>query len=466
MLSDDILLDIFDSCRADEFEDELPSRPWKWDSLVHVCRRWRQIIFASPHRLRLRLRCTHGTPVRSHLSCWPAFPIVIDYNILGKSLDPSDEDNLIAALEHSDRICVLDLYVTTTQLVKLVMVLQQSYPALTHLTLKSDLDAPVLPDGFMGGSAPCLQKLWLEVIPFPTLPTLLLSSSDLVGLNLHNVPQTGYISPEAMVVGLAALTSLRSLYIGFRSTKSRPDRINLPLVTRTVLPALISFEFQGDCDYLEDLVARIDCPRIKRIEVRYLRRLVGFRVAQLFEFISRSEDPLLSQFGWLDVRFVSSFISSGIGIDFRHTRHDFPIHISFLGSEWEVSRVIQVFGQFSAKLSDVRHLSIEYNGESPRIYHNEWVQLLRPFTAVQTLDLSAKHGGYYILIRHTGETFADVLPALGLFYSGCPQVGFFEQFIAARRHTGRPVTIVRSPSEFYERLDSYLSERDREPYEL
>ena len=467
MLSDDILLDIFDSCRDDELEDELPSRSWDWDSLVHVCGRWRQIVFASPHRLRLRLRCTHRTPVRSHLSCWPAFPIVICYNILGKSLDPSDEDNLIAALEleHSNRVCVLDLYLTTTQLVKLVTVLQQSYPALTHLTLKSDLDAPVLPSGFLGGSAPCLQELWLEAIPFPALPTLLLSASHLVELYLHNVPKTGYISPEALVVGLAALTRLRSLYIRFRSTNPRTDRMSLPPVTRTVLPALTSFEFQGDSDYLEDLVARIDCPQLNSIDICYLHQLFGFRVAQLFEFINRSEDPQLSQFGWLDLRFVSSFASTGIALDFRDTRHNSPIQIFFPGSRWKVSRVVQVFGQFSAKLSDVRHLSIEYDGESPRIDHDEWVQLLHPFTAVQTLDLSTKHGGYYIPIRHTGETFADVLPALGLFYSDCPQVEFFEQFIAACRHTGRPVTVVRSPNEFYERLDSYLSEQDKDSYE-
>ncbi len=276
ILPDDIFLDIFDSWRHNELDDELPYRPWKWDRLVHVCKRWRQIIFTSPCRLRLRLRCTHGTPVRSHLSCWPAFPIVIDYNILGKSLDPSDEGNLIGTLEHSNRVCVLDLYVTTKQLVKLATVMQQSYPALKHLTLKLDLDAPVPPGGFLDGSAPCLQKLSLGAIPFPALPTLLLSASDLVELNLYHISKTSYISPEAMAVGLAALASLESLFIGFRPTRSLPDQISLPPMTRTVLPALTSFGFQGVSDYLEDLVARIDCPQINRIDIRYLRGRVGF----------------------------------------------------------------------------------------------------------------------------------------------------------------------------------------------
>jgi len=88
---------------------------------------------------------------------------------------------------------------------------------------------------------------------------------------------------------------------------------------------------------------------------------------------------------------------------------------------------------------------------------------------VQTPDLSAKRGGYHIpfgLKDVTREMFADALPVLGLFYSDCPQVAFFKKFIAVCRLSGRPVTIVRSPCEFYERLDSYLSEQDKLLYKL
>ena len=34
-----------------------------WYKLVHVCRKWRNVIFGSPVRLDLRLYCTVGTPV-------------------------------------------------------------------------------------------------------------------------------------------------------------------------------------------------------------------------------------------------------------------------------------------------------------------------------------------------------------------------------------------------------------------
>jgi hypothetical protein len=96
MFPDDVWLDIFDSCLINKYDYQ----PWKWVELVHVCRRWRQIIFASPRRLHLQLGCTRKmrTPFRKHLDFWPAFPIFINYNLW---LDyPNIDDNVMAALEH------------------------------------------------------------------------------------------------------------------------------------------------------------------------------------------------------------------------------------------------------------------------------------------------------------------------------------------------------------------------------
>src|SRR5579863_3589443 len=50
----------------------------QWHTLVHVCKRWRLIVLASPRRLKLRLLCTEKRPVREKLCIWPAtLPIVI-----------------------------------------------------------------------------------------------------------------------------------------------------------------------------------------------------------------------------------------------------------------------------------------------------------------------------------------------------------------------------------------------------
>jgi hypothetical protein len=74
VLPDDVLLEVFDAHRIRQ-SGISDCRRWRWDRLVHVCRRWRQIIFASPLRLCIHLRCTNGILVKNFLGCWPAFPI-------------------------------------------------------------------------------------------------------------------------------------------------------------------------------------------------------------------------------------------------------------------------------------------------------------------------------------------------------------------------------------------------------
>ena len=97
MLPDDVLLEIFDFHRIDE-PDYVP---WKWTTLIHLCRRWQQVVFASLNRHHIQLLCTNRAPVRKLLGCWPAFLINIHYHSLGDlDLSPDDEDNALAALEH------------------------------------------------------------------------------------------------------------------------------------------------------------------------------------------------------------------------------------------------------------------------------------------------------------------------------------------------------------------------------
>src|SRR6266702_3152624 len=238
MLPDDVLLEIFDFYQKNHAYDIV--RTCKWHILAHVCQSWRQIVLASPHRLNLQIPCTSTTPVRKNLGIWPAFPIIIDHDPYSKRgiSTPNNEDNVIAALEHSDRVSYLRINVTESQLGKIVTAMQEPFPSLTRLEIFSlgYGNAPVLPAEFLGGSAPCLQTIYLRSIPFPTLPTLLLSTGDLVTLELYNIPRTGYISPDAMVVGLAALPRLETIIIGFQLATPPRKLTYSPPVTRTVLP--------------------------------------------------------------------------------------------------------------------------------------------------------------------------------------------------------------------------------------
>src|SRR5258708_12815910 len=77
----------------------------RWQTLVHVCRRWRSLVFGSPRRLDLKLRCTLKTPARELLDIWPAFPLFIQ----GHFYKQSNLTTIIPPLAPSTRLRTLSL---------------------------------------------------------------------------------------------------------------------------------------------------------------------------------------------------------------------------------------------------------------------------------------------------------------------------------------------------------------------
>ena len=126
-LTDNVLLEIFDFYRHNHDQTL-----WEWHLLAHVCRRWRQIVFESPRRLDLKIRCTSKTPVKENLGIWPVFPIAIDFR--STSFD-SIPDDAVAALEHTDRVgyLKLDLKVMQSNTKTFATMTSKPFPVLTHL---------------------------------------------------------------------------------------------------------------------------------------------------------------------------------------------------------------------------------------------------------------------------------------------------------------------------------------------
>jgi hypothetical protein len=163
--------------------------------------------------------------VREMLDIWSALPIVIeDWEMDGNPRQSAyGVDNIMAALEHRDRVCQINLENVPPILFERDSVTMESSPALTHLFLSDEHTSfLVLPDSFLGGSAPRLRQLVLEAVPVPALPRLLLSTNDLVQLNLWNIPHSGYIPPDAMITCLSSVTRLEILFLGFDSPNSLP----------------------------------------------------------------------------------------------------------------------------------------------------------------------------------------------------------------------------------------------------
>ena len=164
-----------------------PPRPGKpnigaWKSLVHVCQRWRNIVFGSPRRLNLQLCCTPETPARETLDIWPALPLVVWGQL--KLSSNTDNVNVVAALEKSNRVRLVHLFLLGDhQLEEVLAAMQVPFPELTGLELMSNGETmPVIPDSFLDGSAPHLRHFGLNGIPFRGLPKLLLSAPHVVEL--------------------------------------------------------------------------------------------------------------------------------------------------------------------------------------------------------------------------------------------------------------------------------------------
>jgi hypothetical protein len=433
---------------------------WKWYLLAHVCHRWRQIVFASPRRLNLRIPCTRRTPVTKNLGIWPPFPIDVDD---GPNANFTHEANVLAALRYIDRVYHVRLSFPSWQMGTMATAMQEPFPMLTKLYLTSSLfpqPALDLPAGFLGGSAPCLQEIGLSGISFPALPTLLLSTKDLVKLDLSNVSLTSEILPEAMVASLVGLPKLETFVMKFLSYNFRPDHSRPPVI-RTILPALAFFVFRGASEYLEDLVGRIDGPRLNHISIATWYQPVAFQVAQLSRFIDDSVGPELVECRHAKVS-LSYPSHIAVTLTFCHRPDDpdpdRPPIITYENINWRSNPISKVFSQFPATLSNVIHLQVTCHPDRDRYpFQGHSVDFLHQFSAVQTLLVTWELvQPIASMLEHLSEVMVtEMLPSLKLICFCCEGSVQVNRFVAARRHSNRPVTVVNTRKEFREICESY-----------
>jgi len=443
ILPEDVLLEIFYWYLAENPDiDELE----EWHTLVHVCRKWRSLVLRSPRRLNLRLLCDGRRPVREKLNGWPALPIVI----YGWKHEMPGVTDIVTAFEHNDRVCQVLLWDISSSLLERVLALmQQTFPALTSLGLSSDdNEAPALSDSFLGGSAPRLQYIQLNCIPFPGLPKLLLSATGLVTLRLLHIPHFGYFSPKVMVIVLSGSTRLEEFKLTFQSPRSRPDRERRrpPPHTRSVFRALTHFEFHGVSEYLEDLVARIDAPLLDLFDITFFHQVI-FHTPQLAQFISRT--PQLKLRDEARVTFYSR--TAVVTLPSPQMRHRFlELKISCSQSDWRLSSMAQICSSFLSLISSLERLYV-YEKEHLQscwqddIENVQWLELLRPFTTVKTLYLSPEFAPRIApaLQELVGERATEVLPALRSlqFHPSRPVQEAIEKFVAARQLSGHPISV-------------------------
>ena len=383
MLSDDVFLNVFRY-----YQD---SSPQFWSTLTHVCRRWRQIVLSSPLGLDLRLYCTYGTPVLKTLDYWPPFPLVVNYG--GSPLldppAPEDEENIMAALKQSDRVGSISLTITNSLLENLSTI-SEPFSELEELVLLSQYNVRLtLPSNFQWG--PRLRTLQSTRIAFPSFPQLLSPSTGLVDLQLHEIPNVGYFPPCAFANALSEVTQLRTLSLHFLSLPPRRNYLGLPPQSgeRIVLPALTCLKYRGTCKYLDSLVARIDAPCLRDVDITLFSQPT-MDASQLGRFIERI--GMHASLNQADIRTSVHAIS----ISFTNSSTSIPLQlrISCKQLDWQLSSMAQILNHFSHFLLLVENIGINTTELPSRLEvvgGEQWLELIRAFTSAKDFRVAGTH---------------------------------------------------------------------------
>jgi len=455
MLPDDVLMEIFNFYVKTIQSSH--TRQNRWCALVHVCHRWRYLVFASPRHFDLRLEYSGRRPMSEVPDAWPVLPVMLTSSV---SHLKSDQrwDNMVATLEsHYNRIREINIFdMTNSRWERFAAAMQKPFPELTNLCVWVMGDVvPVLPDSFLGGSAPRLRELSLEGIPFPSMPKLLLSAHGLVELSLVNIPDSGYISPDAMATVLTVMTTLESLRLQFRSPQSLPDPASRPLPppTRFVLPALTKLTFRGVYGYSEDLLARIDAPLLDYFFISFFVDF-NFDVPQLHRFIGHAEE--LKACNHAAVSIFPDSIELSVYPKPREVGQYTRLWLQIIctESDWQLSSFPQVCSSSFPLISALEELEIKEYDYLPSSHWNDdiedaqWLELLDPFTALKNLYLTHEIAQRVCgaLQELSGEMVTEVLPTLrNLFVDGFGSLEHIEEairpFVAARQLSGHPVAI-------------------------
>jgi hypothetical protein len=205
-LDDDSLFHMFYVFRPNIMNvDEVGVIRWSWlgerwwYKLVQVCRRWRYLILGSASHLHLRLLCTTGTPVADMLAHSLPFPLIINYDERDHSLSAEEEEGMMLALEHHDRVECIYLWLPVPSLQKTIPAIEGVFPALEYLHIGPPAKHNTrltLPPTF---EAPSLRYLELTHFVSPIGSSLLSTATGLVILALEWIHPSTYPHPTSFL---------------------------------------------------------------------------------------------------------------------------------------------------------------------------------------------------------------------------------------------------------------------------
>jgi hypothetical protein len=433
-----------------------------WYELVQVCRRWRHIVFESASHLRLSLVCARGTPVADMLAHSPPLPLVIDHLDQNHDItaEDHDEEGIILALQHRDRVRRVRLRKSIPILQKIINALDGEFPILEYLYIRyRKFLRPMaehnvsfnLPETFR---APHLRHLLLRNFDIPIESPLLTTMGNLITLSLSTIPPSAYFHPNALLQRLSLMPQLETLGITFHNYYPSRDverqLMHMPIMMRVTFPNLRWLAFQGASAYLEALLPWVTIPLLEKIQVYFFNQLT-YSIPHLQQFMStagnlRPKTATLT-FG-KDYLHVKAYPHKGTRIS------TLSMLLSGRHLDWQVASTAQVFHTLGTVFSAVEHLTLEsdrhfmsseWNNEADP---TQWRDLLGAFGNVKTLQV-----GYGLVEQLSralqpgeGESPTELLTKLQelSYFSIGASHNEFTLFVDACQKAGRPITMVCS----------------------
>ena len=366
--------------------------------------------------------------------------------------------NILVALRCSDRICDINLSMTSSMTASVVELIQKPCPVLEkiRLTVKDAMGpSSTIPvhDGILGGSVPHLRKIELHGIglPFPAIRRVLFSANNLTELHLSNIPNSVYFSPLDLVTALSTLDHLRRLTIGFHSPTSPPAPGMMHRSLRhTTLPSLTFLDFHGASEYLEEFVAQIHSPALCKITIKLFNQIF-FEIPHFSQFMPHQNPNVLGSPTLVLVTHSEETVSVFLIQDENSSPDKYcSLATSCRRLDWQLSFVTQILSQLSPLLSSVAKLTFITHSEMPTgkedVDPPQWLELFQLFTHVREIHVFEQLVPDIMQALVMEAMRIGVLPELTSLslngYRKYPSgAKAAEEFVATRRLSGRMVSL-------------------------
>ena len=436
---------------------------------MHVCKRWRTALFASPSRLDLYFVVTahKGGSMTTLLSChFPPLPIVIIYKCSGEVMKAKEMGRMLAALKHPDRIREITLVTgSTADLGKFFEATRGPFPILESLEL-CDCNGLKIPATFLKGLDLPLQTLKLYRISLPeSLPSisrLLLSAPGLTTLfllidtNVDLLPGMMLLLPYLQGMPCLSRLDLRIIdKIDIADSLAQPAKPE----EKFQLSRLTSFHYHGHSAYFDTFVAGFASPSLQEVNI-WLDDKTLPPIPHLPRFI----DEIGKHYHAVKVVLARDDFKFSLLGRSEYAGGYYPDHFSAFSPSFRLrttsfrQAIKQLNSAFSTRLATIQELFVVTDG-----YWGEavpWRRLLRRFPSVKALRLEGGHNVYiardlYHNIGGLNHSFLPLLEEIELctesfFDPNFPSVfddelEAFDGFVSARQQAGLPVKVFWGP---------------------